>query len=180
MKQALRNEITSLKKRHAEEDLHKYSAQIFERLIQTEEFKEAECILVYYSFWGEVFTHEFIDKMANKKKIILPVVKKDKLVLREYRGKDELHLSDYGILEPTGPDFTDYSQIDLGIIPGVVFDRNLNRLGRGKAYYDNLLPLVDNAYLVGVCFSFQLKDTIPVEPHDYKMNCVVTENETIV
>ena len=35
MKQALRNEITSLKKRHAEEDLHKYSSQIFERLIQT-------------------------------------------------------------------------------------------------------------------------------------------------
>ena len=62
MKQALRNEITSLKKRHAEEDLHKYSSQIFERLIQTEEFKEAECILAYYSFWGEVFTHDFIEK----------------------------------------------------------------------------------------------------------------------
>ncbi len=180
MKQTLRNEIELLKQKHTENDLHNYSAQIFERLIQTEKFQEAKCILAYYSFWGEVFTHDFIEEYAHDKKIILPVVKKNRLVLKEYRGKNELHLSDYGILEPTGPDFTDYSQIDLGVIPGVVFDRSLNRLGRGKAYYDNLLPLLDNVYLVGVCFSFQLKKKIPVEPHDFKMNCVITQNETII
>ena len=85
MKQALRNEITSLKKRHAEEDLHKYSSQIFERLIQTEEFKEAECILAYYSFWGEVarrilffvklhyalYTTQIISKMIYLKQILI-------------------------------------------------------------------------------------------------------------
>ncbi|NLA62024.1 MAG: 5-formyltetrahydrofolate cyclo-ligase [Bacteroidales bacterium] len=180
MKQTLRNEIELLKQKHTENDLHNYSAQIFERLIQTEKFQEAKCILAYYSFWGEVFTHDFIEEYAHDKKIILPVVKKNRLVLKEYRGKNELHLSDYGILEPTGPDFTDYSQIDLGVIPGVVFDRSLNRLGRGKAYYDNLLPLLDNVYLVGVCFSFQLIKKIPVEPHDFKMNCVITQNETII
>lgn len=180
MKQTLRNEIELLKQKHTENDLHNYSAQIFERLIQTEKFQEAKCILAYYSFWGEVFTHDFIEEYAHDKKIILPVVKKNRLVLKEYRGKNELHLSDYGILEPTGPDFTNYSQIDLGVIPGVVFDRSLNRLGRGKAYYDNLLPLLDNPYLVGVCFSFQLKENIPVEPHDFKMNCVITQNETII
>ena len=180
MKQVLRNEIVLLKDTYSEDDLHSYSSQIFERLAQTEAFKEAKCILAYYSFGREVFTHDFVEKYANNKKIILPVVKKDYLVLREYRGKDKLCLSDFGILEPTGPDFIDYPQIDLGIIPGVVFDRNLNRLGRGKAYYDRLLPQLDNAYLTGVCFSFQLKDNIPIEPHDFKMNCVITQDETIV
>ena len=180
MKQTLRNEIALLKQKHTEDELYNYSARIFERLVQIKEFQEAKCLLAYYSFRGEVFTHDFIGKYAHEKKIILPVVKKDRLVLREYKGKHELHLSDYGILEPTGPDFTDYSQIDLGVIPGVVFDRNLNRLGRGKAYYDNLLPLLDNAYLAAVCFSFQLKEEIPVEPHDFKMNCVITQDETIV
>ena len=107
------------------------------------------------------------------------MVKKDNLVLREYRERMN-YIFWLCILEPTGPDFTDYSKIDLGIIPGVVFDRSLNRLGRGKAYYDNLLPLLDNGYLIGVCFSFQLKDNTPVEPHDFKMNCVITQNETIV
>ena len=180
MKQTLRNEIALLKQKHTEDELYNYSARIFERLVQIKEFQEAKCLLAYYSFWGEVFTHDFIEEYAHDKKIILPVVKKNRLVLKEYRGKNELHLSDYGILEPTGPDFTDYSQIDLGVIPGVVFDRSLNRLGRGKAYYDNLLPLLDNVYLVGVCFSFQLKKKIPVEPHDFKMNCVITQNETII
>lgn len=180
MKQKLRNEIALLKQSCSADDLHNFSSQIFHRLLQTEEFQEAKCILTYYSFGREVYTHDFIDSIANKKRIILPVVKKSKLVLREYRGREEMLLSDYGILEPTGPDFTDYSQIDLGVIPGVVFDRSLNRLGRGKAYYDNLLPLLENAFLAGVCFSFQLKDSIPVEPHDYKMNCVITQDELVL
>lgn len=180
MKQSLRNEIALLKEQYNEDDLHNFSSQIFERLTQREAFQEAKCILVYYSFGKEVFTHDFIEKWAHEKRMILPVVKKDKLVLREYTGKNELHLSDYGILEPTGSDFTDYSLIDLGVIPGIVFDRKLNRIGRGKAYYDNLLPLIDNAYLVGVCFPFQLKEEIPVEPHDFRMNCVILPNEIIV
>lgn len=180
MKQTLRKEIALLKKNSSDDDLYNYSSQIFDRLIQTKEFHDAKCVLAYYSFGQEVYTHDFIDSIADKKRIILPVVKKDKLVLKEFRGKGDLLLSDYGILEPTGPNFTDYSKIDLGIIPGVVFDRNLNRLGRGKAYYDNLLPLLDHAYLVGVCFSFQLKSSIPVEPHDYKMNSVITEDELIL
>ncbi len=180
MKQALRNEVALLKEQHSEDDLRNFSSHILEKLAQTEAFKEAKCILAYYSFGREVFTHDFIEKWAHEKKIILPVVENDSLVLKEYRGKDKLHLSDYGILEPTGPDFTDYSQINLGVIPGVLFDRNLNRLGRGKAYYDKLLPLLDNIYLVGVCFSFQLKDEIPTEPHDFKMNCVISPNEIIL
>ena len=145
MKRSLRKEITLLKDTYTDEDLYNFSTQIFQRLTQTEEFKKASCLLAYYSFYQEVYTHEFIEKYAQEKKIILPVVQKDILVLKEYTGKDQMRLSEYGILEPTGPDFTDYSQIDLGIIPGMVFDRNLNRLGRGKGYYDKLLPLLDNA-----------------------------------
>ncbi len=179
-KQVLREDIELAKKGYSETDLRRYSEQIFQKLTQTKVFEEAKCVLAYYSFKGEVFTHDFIDEFAKEKKIVLPVVKKDILVLREYRGKDNLLMSDYGILEPTGPDFTDYSQIDLGIIPGVMFDRNLYRLGRGKGYYDKLLSLFDAVYLIGVCFSFQLKDKTPIESHDIRMNCVISPNEIIV
>lgn len=180
MKRSLRKEIAILKNKYTDVDLRNFSSQIFDKLVQTEMFKKATCILAYYSFGQEVFTHDFIEKYAHEKKIILPVVEKDILVLKEYKGKSEMHMSDYGILEPTGPDFTDFSQIDLGIIPGVVFDRSLNRLGRGKAYYDKMLPLLDSAYLIGICFPFQLKDKIPVESHDYPMNCVILPDEIIV
>lgn len=180
MKRSLRKEIELLKSKYTDEDLHNFSSQIFDKLVQTEIFKKSTCILAYYSFSQEVFTHNFIEKYANEKKIILPVVEKDILVLKEYKGKAEMRMSDYGILEPVGPNFTDYSQIDLGIIPGMVFDRSLNRLGRGKGYYDKLLPLLDNVYLVGVCFPFQLRDKIPVESHDFPMNCVISSYEIIV
>ena len=180
MKQSLRKEIELLKSKYSDEDLRSYSAQVFQRLTQTQVFKEAKCILAYYSFGQEVFTHDFIEEYALEKKIILPVVKKDNLVLKEYKGKGEMKQSGFGILEPTGLDFTDYSQIDLGIIPGVVFDRDLNRLGRGKGYYDKLLPLLDAAYLIGVCFSFQLKVKIPVESHDFPMNSVISQDGMIV
>ena len=169
-----------MKSKYTDEDLHNFSSQIFDKLVQTEIFKKSTCILAYYSFSQEVFTHDFIEKYANEKKIILPVVEKDILVLKEYKGKPEMRMSDYGILEPTGPNFADYSQIDLGIIPGMVFDRSLNRLGRGKGYYDKLLPLLDNAYLIGVCFPFQLRGKIPVESHDFRMNCVISSDEIIV
>lgn len=180
MKQALRTEIALLKREYSDEELQRFSAKIFQKLVETDIFKNSKCILAYYSFPGEVFTHSFIDNYAHDKKIILPVVKKENLILKEYKGKAQLKKSSYGILEPTGVEFADYSQIDLGIIPGVVFDRKLNRLGRGKGYYDKLLPHIDKAYLVGVCFSFQLKSNISVEPHDYPMNCLITEGEIIV
>ncbi len=180
MKQSLRTEIALLKKKYSEAELRGFSDDVFQRLAETDIFKEAKCMLAYYSFTGEVFTHDFIEKYAQEKKIILPVVKRDKLVLREYKGKDKLEQSDYGILEPTGPDFTDYSQIDLAVIPGVAFDLSLNRLGRGKAYYDGLLTLLQESYLIGVCFPFQVKEQIPVETHDIQMNCVITSDQVII
>lgn len=179
LKQSLRKESLLLSRNYSDEVLRDYSSQIFQSLSQTQAFKEAEYVLGYYSFGKEVFTHDFIEKYMHEKKIILPVVTKEKLILKEYCKKDQLRLSDYGILEPTGPDFTDYLKIDLGIIPGVVFDRNMNRLGRGKGYYDKLLPQLTNTHLIGVCFSFQLKDCMHVESHDHPMDLIITQNEII-
>ena len=179
MKKALRDETISLTKVYSEKELYEFSNEIFRKLEQMQFFEKSKCILAYYSFHGEVHTHDFIEKYVEKKKIILPVVENDKLVLREYRGKNDLKKSTYGILEPTGPDFTNFSEIDLAIVPGRMFDRNLNRLGRGKGYYDRLLTNI-SGYLVGICYSFQIIDEVPIEPHDFPMNCVISQNEVIV
>lgn len=178
IKQSLRKEITLLKHTYEEDDLHNFSKQIFQKIEQTQEFINAKCILAYYSFPGEVVTHGFIEEYVNKKKIILPVVQKDRLVLKAYTNADDLKLSAFGIPEPTGEEFLDYDQIDLAIIPGMVFDRSLNRIGRGKGYYDRLLPKL-RSYFMGICYSFQLKNEIPVEAHDIPMNCVISQNEII-
>ncbi len=87
----------------------------------------------------------------------------------------------YGIREPKKhlrslPDFTvEPSQIDLVILPGLGFDRQCRRLGRGKGYYDRFLPkLRKETILIGIGFDEQIAESVPTEPHDRTLHYVVT------
>ena len=97
----------------------------------------------------------------------------DDLELRLYAGDDRLAPGAFHIEEPRGEPFTDYAGIDLAVIPGVAFDRAGNRLGRGKGYYDRLLPRLADTYKIGLCYPFQLADSLPAEAHDVRMDEVV-------
>jgi len=120
-----------------------------------------------------VYTHAFIEKWSKEKNILLPVVQGDELELRSYHCPDDLAIGSYGILEPTGTPFHDYTNIDLVIVPGVAFDVSGSRLGRGKGYYDRLLPKL-TAYKIGICFPFQLVNEIPTEEFDIRMNEIIS------
>lgn len=96
------------------------------------------------------------------------------LELRHYTGPEDLSIGAYGISEPTGELFTDYEEIDLAIIPGVAFDPSGHRLGRGKGYYDKLLPHIP-ACKVGICFPFQLIEEVPAEAFDICMDTVIAK-----
>ena len=58
-------------------------------------------------------------------------------------------------------------------MPGMSFDKDGNRLGRGKGYYDRFLTLLPHTYLIGVCFDFQLSDEVPHTDYDIRMNEVI-------
>lgn len=130
--------------------------------------------MLYHSLKDEVDTHAFIRKWSREKRILLPVVTGDDLELRLYTGPEDLTIGAYGIEEPTGALFTDYSTIDLIVVPGVAFDRDGNRLGRGKGYYDRLLPRIPSAYKIGICFPFQVVDEVPAEPFDIRMDEIIS------
>ena len=99
----------------------------------------------------------------------------DDLRLLPYNGTDSLKPGIFGIMEPIEQETTvDESEIDLIIVPGVAFDRQLNRMGRGKGYYDRLLSTLQ-APKIGICFDFQLQDTVPTESFDKKMDMIITE-----
>ena len=93
--------------------------------------------------------------------------------LRRYTGPADLALGAYNIMEPTGELFVDYASIDLAVIPGVAFDREGNRMGRGKGYYDRLLPKLRSTYKIGICLPFQLVERVPTDEHDVKMDEVI-------
>ena len=150
------------------------SAEILAVLEAHPAFRAAQTVLLYYSLPDEVDTHAFIGRWSGVKRILLPVVADDGLLLRQCSNTTELALGRYGIAEPIGTDFTDYASIDLAVVPGVAFDLQGNRLGRGKGYYDRLLPGLTRAYKIGICFPYQLVNTVPADAHDIRMDEIIT------
>jgi 5-formyltetrahydrofolate cyclo-ligase len=82
----------------------------------------------------------------------------------------------FGYMQPaTGAPEADLASIELVLVPGVAFDRRGNRLGRGKGYYDGLLPrLSGDVCLLGVTLDWLVVESLPVEEHDVVMNAVVS------
>ena len=173
-KKLLRKEIREEKKRHSPDELMAHFSALLKQIEKHPRFIASHTVLMYHSLGDEVQTHAFVEKWYKVKKVLLPVVQGDILVLRHYTGKDCLAIGAFGIEEPTGESFTDYEEIELGIIPGMSFDRQGNRLGRGKGYYDKLLPLL-HSYNIGICYQFQAREEIPSEPFDHPMDEVWTE-----
>ena len=141
------------------------------------QFQNAGTVLLYWSMEDEVQTHEFVNRWYQKKTLLLPCVDGDDLILRQYTGPECMKAGEqFGIGEPTGPEYTDLGQIEMIIVPGVAFDRKNNRMGRGRGFYDRLLKSTPNAYKVGVAFDFQLVDEVPVESFDVPMDKVIIES----
>lgn len=176
-KDILRRQMALLKKEYATQT-RELSARVLAALEDHPVFRAASTVLLYYSLPDEVDTHAFVEKWSSRKRILLPVVVGEELELRLFTSNQDLAPGAYGIWEPVGAPFTAFEEIDFVAVPGVAFDRQGNRLGRGKGYYDRLLPRLPQAYKAGICFPYQLVETVPHDPHDIAMHCVVTVSET--
>ena len=171
-KKSLRKEMRMRKKQYSTEELIKESHPLIQRVLDHPHLQNAKTILLYNSLPDEVYTHDLIRQLHNEgKTILLPVVISDtEMELRLYKDSESFETSSYGILEPTGEAFTDFSSIEFALIPGLAFDDECNRLGRGKGYYDRFLPLLKEAYKLGICFPFQHLKNIPAEETDIKVD----------
>lgn len=175
MKQALRQYIRQEKEKHRSEFLD-WSFDICERVAESAEWKKADVVLLYHALPDEPRLSLLLDiGIIQEKTLLLPVVVGDDLVLRHYEGANLMREGAFHIMEPTGDIFPEsrYDEITLALIPGMTFDAEGHRLGRGKGYYDRLLPQLKNAHKVGICFPFQFVDVVPCEPHDQCVDEVV-------
>ena len=171
-KKFLRKQIALVKKSYSKSQLIELSTPIINKIQNNQKFLSSRYVLLYHSLPDEVYTHDLINKCLSSKTVLLPIVNKDILQIREYRSINDTEIGSYGIVEPQGKEFTDYSLIDLAIVPGVAFDKNHNRLGRGKGFYDNFLSIV-NCYKIGICLPFKILDSLPTDNHDIKMDEII-------
>jgi len=94
-------------------------------------------------------------------------------------GLEDLSPGKFGILEPRDTStVTALNRLDLVLVPGIAFDSSGGRLGRGKGFYDRLLPAV-NGLKCGVAFDEQIVDAVPVGPMDVRLNCILTPTRWI-
>lgn len=174
-KKELRQLIRTRKRLFDKQALDEQSLVRIEQLMSHPRLIAAKTIMIYYSLPDEVDTHEAIRLLVKQgKTILLPVVTgEDTMILRRYAQAADLRMGAFGIMEPIGQPFNNYDQIELAIVPGVAFDAEGHRLGRGRGYYDRFLPLLPHAYKLGLCFNFQKVEHVPTDANDIRMDEVL-------
>ena len=149
------------------------SENVIRQIEQSDEFRAADNIAVFWSLDDEVYTHEAVRRWAGHKHIFLPVVCGDDMVFMRYHPGAELQKGELDIECPQNEEVIAPEELDLVIVPGMAFDSDGNRMGRGKGFYDRYLSSI-TATKIGICFGPQLVDSVPCLPHDVKMDRVVS------
>jgi 5-formyltetrahydrofolate cyclo-ligase len=156
--------------------LEKLSRTVLEKLRGLEIFRQAKSVGTYMPLADEVDTTPVFQCL--EKKIFIPAFDEALGSYRMARYTPELKKGRFGIPEPENPVWAGPDELDLILIPGIAFDRAGGRLGRGGGFYDRLLPQYRTTRF-GICFSFQILEKIPSEPHDCLMDFLVTDAEIL-
>lgn len=175
-KSALRKEFLAKRKSLCADLKIKYSKQICEHIMNMPQYKASQTVALYSAIGSEADLSPLI--FGSGKTIALPVcVEGDTLVFKIAGDETTLEKGSFGILEPkAGQAEIPPEEIDLIFVPGAVFDKTGGRIGYGKGYYDRILPrLSEKCKVVGVAYSLQLSEEIKTEPHDIKVDMIVTE-----
>ncbi|MFC1467449.1 5-formyltetrahydrofolate cyclo-ligase [Verrucomicrobiota bacterium] len=177
MKQVIRQNIREQRNELDSAWTEAMSNEICKRIHSLEVFEKAEMIGIYLALPGEVQLDALTDHCRKLgKRICVPVFDdySKVCVMAEWHANTELVAGKWDVLEPSEHRRVDDDEIDMMLVPGVAFDTNGERLGRGGGYYDRMLEKSD-AYHVGVAFQFQIVQALATEEHDMPMELVVTE-----
>lgn len=154
------------------------SEAVLKKLVSHPRFKKAKSILSYIALESEVETGPVIEAArADGKRVYAPLIdqKRGGIQMIEIEGLEGLRPGSYGILEPAYDPkrIGDPKDLELALIPGLGFDREGGRLGRGKGYFDRFLKSAQQAYKIALAFRCQVVDRIPRGPMDETVDEVV-------
>ena len=176
-KKELRSKIKQRLRKQKEEERQKQSRIIKKKLFRLAEFKKAKRIMFYMADEREVDTQAMITEARKKGKIVtVPVcdINKKRIIPCKIGVKERFQKGPYGIKEPCTKRPLAVKDIDLVIVPGVAFDRQGNRLGRGKGYYDSFLKLINqSAVSIGLAFRSQILPSLPHTHRDVAIDKVL-------
>ena len=183
-KKRIRKMMKSFLKNMGVEERERRSRDVKEKLLSLGIYKKAKTILFYASREDEVDTFSIMrEALKASKRVLLPRIEGEDLRIYEIKNLDrDLEKGVYDIFQPkkNRPPVENLKEIEVVVVPGLAFDREKNRLGRGKGYYDRFLKrLPPDTLKIGICFSFQLLDCLPHTSDDFKLDKIITDKEII-
>lgn len=186
-KKALRHKYLDIRQELNSEVIENISKKITRNFFSLKEVNIPSCknFLLFHSFRNEIITYDIINRLILEgKKVFLPYVKKERNTLGISRiyslSGDELVSGVFGVKEPIQKQDIPVTEMDIMVVPGLVFARNGYRIGYGGGFYDRLLSKINNETLtVGLVYHQFLLDTLPVKDYDLPVDIVITEKEIV-
>ncbi|MGF0110837.1 MULTISPECIES: 5-formyltetrahydrofolate cyclo-ligase [unclassified Clostridium] len=178
-KKILRNKILIIRNSLDKEVKEAMDDKIYNKLITSDLYIKAKNIFIYLSFGSEIQTNNIITKaLRDGKEVYIPKVYKKNKLMKAVRLKsfNDLKENSMGILEPIDDsNYIDKREIDLILVPGVVFDLNGNRIGYGGGYYDRYLQdIKEIRNKVVLAYDLQIVDSINPDIHDIAFDYIIT------
>ena len=164
------------KKKYYEVSKHFFTPLV--SLIKSKFKKKKLKIALYFPASFEINTLKLLElNYISKQNLFLPVIEENnKMNFFSWKKNEVLCVNRYGMLEPIK---SKQSVPNVMLVPLLVFDENKYRLGYGKGFYDRYLNKYLNAFknilTVGVAFSFQKYNKLPINDKDIKLNYILTE-----
>lgn len=151
--------------------------EISNRILDCNSIRQSTTVMLFLPSFNEPQIDEVFARLWNIGiKTAVPVSDTENFTITPYLI-DDLNCvikGAYGIREPIKTHAIAINDIDTAVIPGVAFSKSGDRLGFGKGYYDRFLADFKGVKL-GICYDFQVLDTLPTAPHDVKMDTIITE-----
>lgn len=172
-KQILRNKYKEIRKNIKNKEV--LDNNIFNKIIESKEYKQANLILIYVSLKDEVDTLELIEySLRIGKKVAVPKCEGDNIVFYNINTLDDLKEGSFKILEPITNEVIANFDDSISIIPGIAFDKENNRIGYGRGFYDRFLEEY-NGIKIGLTYRECICDKIDTDINDIKMDIVITD-----
>ncbi|MDA7805996.1 5-formyltetrahydrofolate cyclo-ligase [Candidatus Pelagibacter sp.] len=179
LKSKLRKKILKVRQKFNTKNIQPNFNQII-KILKKEKINN-KIIGGYYPVNFEIDDLTLLKKFRkNKFNISLPVITKNfQMDFYLWSFSEPLKINKYGIPEPESKNIV---YPDVLLIPLVAFDKNLNRLGYGGGYYDRLIEKLSkkkNILKIGLAFSIQEIDKVPINMYDQKLDYIVTNKHII-
>lgn len=178
----LRQEKLQMRRALTAETVAEKSAAVCRNLLSLAQVRQAQVIFSYLPYGKEVSLLALHEELWSQgKRLAVPVcdaTKKGWMEAVELTpdAMANLRTAALGVREPCDGVVLDAEAIDLVLVPGVVFDRDGNRMGHGMGYYDRYLPrLGAHAETIGIGYEFQVVDRLIPHPWDYVLDGICTE-----